>query len=55
MPARVNIDYQSVLSSSEVTDLCDRIAVEILKVINFYQFTYRSSSLVAGLVVRSGL
>ncbi len=38
-------DYQGVLSSDGVIDVCDRIAVEILKVINFYQFTYRSSSL----------
>ncbi len=38
-------DYHSVHSSPRVTDLCERIAVEILKVINFYQFTYRSSSL----------
>lgn len=38
-------DYQNVLDSQGVTDVCDRIAVEILKVINFYQFTYRSSSL----------
>lgn len=47
-------DYQSVLSSSEVTDLCDRIAVEILKVINFYQFTYRSSSLEGIFLVGGG-
>lgn len=38
-------DYQNVLDDQGVTDVCDRIAVEILKVINFYQFTYRSSSL----------
>lgn len=38
-------NYQNVLSSAGVTDVCDRVAVEILKVINFYQFTYRSSSL----------
>ena len=38
-------DYQGVQSASALTALCDRIAVEILKVINFYQFTYRSSSL----------
>lgn len=38
-------DYQNALSSEVVADLCDRIAVEILKVINFYQFTYRSSNL----------
>lgn len=38
-------NYQNVLSSDAVTDVCERVAVEILKVINFYQFTYRSSSL----------
>ena len=38
-------NYRDILSSPAVTELCDRIAVEILKVINFYQFTYRSSSL----------
>ena len=38
-------DYQNVLDGQGVADVCDRIAVEILKVINFYQFTYRSSNL----------
>lgn len=38
-------NYQNILSTSAVTDLCDRIAVEILKVINFYQFTYRTNQL----------
>lgn len=38
-------DYQNVLEDQAVADVCDRIAVEILKMINFYQFTYRSSSL----------
>lgn len=38
-------NYQDVLSGPGVTEVCDRIAVEILKVINFYQFTYRSSTL----------
>lgn len=38
-------NYQNAQSSEGVADLCDRIAVEILKVINFYQFTYRSSNL----------
>ena len=38
-------NYQGVQSAPALTDLYDRIAVEILKVINFYQFTYRSSSL----------
>ena len=38
-------NYQGVQSAATVTDVCDRIAVEILKVINFYQFTYRNSNL----------
>ena len=38
-------NYQDILSAAGVAELCDRIAVEILKVINFYQFTFRSSSL----------
>ncbi len=38
-------NFQDILSSPAVRDLCERIAVEILKVLNFYQFTYRSSSL----------
>lgn len=38
-------NYQNVQAGHAVTDLCDRVAVEILKVINFYQFTYRSSEL----------
>ena len=38
-------NYQGIQSEYALTDLCDRIAVEILKVINFYQFTYRGSSL----------
>ena len=38
-------NYQGIQSEAALTDLCDRIAVEILKVINFYQFTYRHSSL----------
>ena len=38
-------NYQSVQTVPALTDVCDRIAVEILKVINFYQFTYRSSTL----------
>ena len=47
-------DYQNVLSSEGVTDVCDRIAVEILKVINFYQFTYRSSNLEGVYLVGGG-
>lgn len=38
-------DFQDVLTLPAVMELCDRIAVEILKVINFYRFTYRSSNL----------
>ena len=38
-------NYQNVQSALVVADLCERIAVEILKVLNFYRFTYRSSSL----------
>lgn len=38
-------NFQDVFDLPAVTDVCDRIAVEILKVINFYQFTYRSSAL----------
>lgn len=38
-------NYQNVLSAPAVGDICERVAVEILKVINFYQFTYRSGNL----------
>ena len=38
-------NYQDIQSGRGVAEVCDRIAVEILKVINFYQFTYRSSEL----------
>lgn len=38
-------NFQDVLTLPSVAEVCDRIAVEILKVINFYQFTYRSSAL----------
>lgn len=38
-------NFQDVLTLPAVAETCERIAVEILKVINFYQFTYRSSSL----------
>lgn len=34
-----------VLSIPAVEELCGRLAVEILKVVNFYQFSYRSSEL----------
>ncbi len=35
-------DYQNVLDSQAVQDVCEQIAVEILKVINFYHYTYPS-------------
>ncbi len=38
-------NFQDILAAPSLRDLYDRIAVEILKVINFYQFTYRSSNL----------
>lgn len=38
-------NFQDVLTIPAVAEVCERIAVEILKVINFYQFTYRSSAL----------
>ena len=38
-------NYQDVLALPAVAEVCDRIAVEILKVVNFYQFTYRASEL----------
>ena len=38
-------NYQGIQASPAINDVCDRIAVEILKVINFYQFTYRNSNL----------
>ncbi len=38
-------NFRDVLEFPAVAEICDRIAVEIMKVINFYQFTYRSSAL----------
>ena len=38
-------NFQDVLTIPALAEVCERIAVEILKVINFYQFTYRSSTL----------
>jgi len=38
-------NFQDVQELPAVGNICDRIAVELLKVINFYQFTYRNSSL----------
>lgn len=36
---------RQALEVPAVSDLCHRLAVEILKVVNFYQFTYRSNTL----------
>ena len=47
-------NFQNVLTLPAVVEVCDRIAVEILKVINFYQFTYRSSSLSGVYLVGGG-
>lgn len=38
-------NFRDVLALPAAAELCEQIAVEILKVINFYRFTYRSSSL----------
>lgn len=38
-------NFQNVLERPAVGEVCERIAVEILKVVNFYQFTYRGSDL----------
>lgn len=38
-------NFQNVLELPSVSDTCEQIAVEILKVINFYRYTYRSSAL----------
>ena len=47
-------NFQNVLTLPAVAEVCERIAVEILKVINFYQFTYRSSSLEGVYLVGGG-
>ena len=47
-------NYQDIYSAPSVVEACDRIAVEILRVINFYQFTYRSSSLEGVYLVGGG-
>lgn len=47
-------NFQDVLSLPAVAEVCERIAVEILKVINFYQFTYRSSNLAGVYLVGGG-
>lgn len=38
-------NYQNVMDSPECLEICQSITVEILKVINFYQFNYRDSQL----------
>lgn len=38
-------NHKNVLAAPSVRDICESIAVEILKVVNFYQFTYRSGNL----------
>jgi len=38
-------NFQDAQSLPALADVCDRIAVEILKVVNFYRFTYRSTAL----------
>lgn len=45
---------QTALSAPAVADICERLAVEILKVVNFYQFTYRSSNLSGVYLVGGG-
>lgn len=38
-------NFRDVLGLPAVAEVCEQIAVEILKVINFYRFTYRSNRL----------
>lgn len=38
-------NFHNVLGIPAVVEICDRIAVEILKVVNFYNFTYRDNAL----------
>lgn len=47
-------NFQNVLALPAVAEVCERVAVEILKVINFYQFTYRASSLSGVYLVGGG-
>ena len=47
-------NFQDVLTLPAVAEVCERIAVEILKVVNFYQFTYRSSNLEGVYLVGGG-
>lgn len=45
---------EAALAVPAVADVCERLAVEILKVVNFYQFTYRSSNLAGVYLVGGG-
>lgn len=45
---------KTALETASLPDLCNRLAVEILKVVNFYQFTYRSSTLEGVYLVGGG-
>lgn len=47
-------NFQDVQTLPAVAELCERIAVEILKVVNFYRFTYRSSALSGVYLVGGG-
>lgn len=47
-------NFQDVQASPVVAEICERIAVEIYKVINFYRFTYRSSNLEGVFLVGGG-
>ena len=47
-------NFQDVLTLPAVAEVCECVAVEILKVINFYQFTYRSSNLSGVYLVGGG-
>ena len=46
--------FQNVQESPVVADICERVAVEIFKVINFYRFTNRSSNLEGVYLVGGG-
>ena len=46
-------NYQDVLMNPACAEVYNQIAVEILKVINFYQYTYRNSSL-SGIYLAGG-
>ena len=47
-------NFQNVQTLPVLAEVCERIAVEILKVVNFYQFTYRSSNLEGVYLVGGG-